>query len=103
MFQQDVGAACIGKLTMLQGVPGGQQSIPCFLFSLVSLFSTCTSLTSISCSDSVPTYLVLASISSLSPLLFHLLATSLPKHFRINQVQNKFRHKTITGQQLEHS
>ena len=85
-------------LTTQQGVPGGQQSIPCFLPSLVSLFFTCTSLTSISCSSSVPTSLMPASISSLSPLPFHLLATSLPTHFRIN-----LSYKTITGEQPEHS
>lgn len=67
-------------LTTQQGVPGGQQSSPCFLPSLVSLFSTCTSLTGISCS-AVPAYLMPASMSSLSPLPSHLLATSLPRIF----------------------
>lgn len=37
--------------TTQQGVPGGQESIPSFLPSLVSLFATCTGLTGISCSD----------------------------------------------------
>lgn len=63
-------------LTTQQGVPGGQQSTPCFPPSLVSLFFTCTSLTSISCSDSLPASLMPAFTSSLSPLPFHLLVTS---------------------------
>lgn len=63
-------------LTTLQGVPGGQQSTPCIPPSLVSLFFTCTSLTSISCSHSVLASLMPAFISSLSLLPFHLLVTS---------------------------
>lgn len=50
---------------------------PCFLPSSVSPFLTCTGQTSTSCSDSVPTSSVPASISPLSPLPSNLLAPSL--------------------------
>lgn len=100
MFPAECGSSLYWQIQATQqGVPGGQQSIPCFLPSLVSPFFTCTSLTSISRSDFVPTSLMPASISSLSPLPFHVLATtSLTTGFRIN-----LSYKTIMGQQPEHS
>lgn len=99
MFPAGCGSSLYWQtLTTQKGVPGGQQSIPCFLPSLVGPFFTCTSLTSISCSDSVPTSLMPASISSLSALPYHLLATSRPTCFRIN-----LSYKTVTRQQPEHS
>lgn len=89
MFPAGCGSSLYWQtLTTQKGVPGGQQSIPCFLPSLVGPFFTCTSLTSISCSDSVPTSLMPASISSLSALPYHLLATSRPTCFRINLLQD---------------
>lgn len=86
--------------TTQQGVPGGQQSIPCFLPSLLSLFPTCTSLTGISCSD-CPCSLMPASMSSLSPLpFFHCLPPF--GHLSTHTFQNKS-YRTVAGQQSEHS
>lgn len=65
---------------------------------LVSLFLTSTSLTSISCSDFVPTFLMQASISSLSPLPFHLLIVSLPTGLGIDLF-----YRTPLGEQPQHS
>lgn len=94
--QQDVGEPHIGKLQPLsrERQVVSSPSIPSFLPSLVSLFCTCTSLTSISCSDSVPTSLTQASVSSLSSLTFHLLTAPLPPCLGIN-----LSYKTTLGQQ----